>query len=109
MTALALSLDEVVLSGAFEAIGRTALEILGRNGTRSHVARPARRASAERKNYVLLNQEGERLGVIPVPERRPILGRLEPALFLRRPCPCPRPRLRPRPFSRSVEPNSDSH
>jgi len=105
MTAFALSLDEAVLSGTFEAIGRTALEILGRNGIRLQVARPARRASAERKNYVLLSQEGERLGVIQVPERRPVLGRLEPALFLRR----PRPRLRPRPFSRSAEPNSDSH
>jgi hypothetical protein len=98
MTALALSLDEVVLSGTFEAIGRTALEILGRNGTRLRVARPARGAIAGRKNYVLLSQEGVRLGVIPVPERRPVLGRLEPALFLRRPLP----------FSRSAEPNSDS-
>jgi hypothetical protein len=104
MTALALSLDEVVRSGAFEAIGRTALGILGRGGTRPRVARPARRATAERKNYVLLSQEGERLGVIQVPERRPVLGRLKPALFLRR----PRPRPRPRPFSRSAEPNSDS-
>jgi hypothetical protein len=98
MTALALSLDEVVLSGTFEAVGRAALGILGRNGTRSRVARPAQGATAERKNYVLLSQEGERLGVIPVPERRPVLGRLEPALLLRR-------TLR---FSRSVEPDSDS-
>ncbi|NNG16056.1 MAG: hypothetical protein HKM89_06200 [Gemmatimonadales bacterium] len=85
MTALALSLDEVVLSGAFEAIGRTALEILGGNGARPRVARPAWRPALPRKNYILLTREGERLGVIPVPERRPVLGRLEPTLFLRRP------------------------
>ena len=90
MTALALSLDEVVRSGAFEAIGRTALEILGRSGVRLRVARPAQGANAQRKNYVLLSQAGDRLGVIPVPERRPVLGRLEPALFLRRPPPLPR-------------------
>ena len=91
MTALALSLDEVVRSGAFEAIGRTALGILGRNRTRARVARPARGANVERKNYVLLSQAGDRLGVIPVPEQRPVLGRLEPTLFLRRPLPRPRP------------------
>jgi hypothetical protein len=91
MTALALSLDEVVLSGAFEAIGRTALEILGRNGIRPRVARPAQGANSQRKNYVLLSQAGERLGVIPVPVQRPVLGRLEPALFLRRPPPLFRP------------------
>ena len=85
MTALALSLDEVIHTGAFEAIGRTALEILGRNGRR-------RRAPQVylRKNYVLLSQEGVRLGVIPVPEQRPVLGRLEPTVFLRRPLPFPR-------------------
>ena len=91
MTALALTLDEVVRSGAFEAIGRTAREILGRNGFRPRVARPARGANAPRKNYVLLTQAGDRIGVIPVPVRRPVLGRLEPALFLRRPPPLPRP------------------
>lgn len=80
MTALALSLDEVIHTGAFEAIGRTALEILGRNGGRPRTVR-----AYHRKNYVLLTPEGVRLGVIPVPDRRPVLGRLKPTIYLRRP------------------------
>ena len=96
MTALALSLEEVVHTGAFEAIGRTVLEILGRTGSR-----PQARRAYQRKNYILLSQEGVRLGVIPVPERRPVLGRLEPTLFLRRPYSLHLPR--------SAERESNSH
>jgi len=87
MTAFALPLDQVVCSGAFDSIAATALEFLSRTRTqaRPRVAKAAERViTIQRKNYVLLTQEGERIGIIPVPERRPVLGRLQPALLLRR-------------------------
>ena len=86
MTAFALPLDQVVCSGAFDSIAATALEFLSRTRAEpcSPVAKAGRVITLERKNYVLLTQEGERIGIIPVPERRPVLGRLQPTLFLRR-------------------------
>lgn len=86
MTAFALPLDQVVCSGAFDSIAATALEFLSRTRAepRPRVAKAERVITLERKNYVLLTQEGERIGIIPVPEERPVLGRLQPALFLRR-------------------------
>ena len=86
MTAFALPLDQVVCSGAFDSIAATALEFLSRTRAepRSRVAQAERVITLERKNYVLLTQDGERIGIIPVPERRPVLGRLQPTLYLRR-------------------------
>ena len=86
MAAFALPLDQVVCSGAFDSIAATALEFLSRTRAepRSRVAKAEGVITLERKNYVLLTQEGERIGIIPVPERRPVLGRLQPTLFLRR-------------------------
>ncbi len=86
MTAFALPLDQVVCSGAFQSITATALEFLSRTRAeaRPRVAKAERVITLERKNYVLLTQEGERIGIIPVPERRPVLGRLQPTLYLRR-------------------------
>jgi hypothetical protein len=86
MTSFALPLDQVVCSGAFDSVAATALEFLSRvrAEARPRVARAERVITLERKNYVLLTQDGERIGIIPVPERRPVLGRLQPTLYLRR-------------------------
>ncbi len=84
MTAFALPLEQSGCWEALRAVATAAIEIVDQTRRQLRTATGERAVTFALRNYVLLNPDGVRIGVIPVPERRPVFGRLEPTVYLRR-------------------------
>ena len=77
MTGIGLALDHRLRSGSYAVVPKHA----GRVSLRPATAEPARGGL---KDYCLLNEHGQRVGMIAAARIRPVLGKTAATLYMRR-------------------------